>query len=160
MSESLFAFVTIVLVVAFWLCWNRHEIFGVKGCDCSVCTKRRERAAAEAADDAAYRKEKQAAEKLAALSSSDRKLHRLINHPNCPEGLFVGDWDRLREPKPDREPTPEEVEWREYFEKQQAKADYLEEYPESVEEGYSYEDYQRTLDFPGWDDDEKEEDLG
>ena len=32
---------------------------------------------------------------------------------------------------------PEELEWREFFEKQQAKADYLEEYPESVEEGYS-----------------------
>ncbi len=72
----------------------------------------------------------------------------------------MGDWDRIKEPKPDREPTPEELKWREFFEKQQAKADYLEEYPESVEEGYSYEDYQRDLDFPGWDDDEKEEDLG
>jgi hypothetical protein len=80
MSESLFVVVTVVLVVAFWLCWNRHEIFGVKGCDCSVCKNRREKAAAEEAENAAYWKEKKAAEKFAALSSRDRKLHRLINH--------------------------------------------------------------------------------
>jgi hypothetical protein len=53
MSESLFVVVTVVLVVAFWLCWNRHEIFGVKGCDCSVCNNRREKAAAEEAENAA-----------------------------------------------------------------------------------------------------------